>query len=626
MLEQNQKLNFRYSFKMNEVTYNIQLFNILQQKIKIMVNTKNFYSDDYQEYSNTYTLIQFKEITKYYMIFENIDEIFEDLSRIIQEKKFSISHNGNTINLTIKVIIKQDPSCISFILDKDKTIDLSFQKDVPFSFNNFNNASSMSKNHEKSKNNQFYLYKSKRSIDISNIKELNTLLSDFKDRLTILETNQNQNNMNCYGNTDNMSLDLENILLRLNRLENENIKKEKKIEVLQKKLKFYESMRNNNTEKYLINNKNILNYSNHLLENKSSTRSLNNNFQFKTQKQNSISFIMKGNNKKNNKFKFSKSHNNNNHYYDNASLPSKDSKKYNHIRNTNNNKKLLYKENNKKNKSFGDKDSNKSDKINNSYSKDINNGYLRTNNSGLNSTMSNFSNFKDKNFKKYIYIKEKYGIPLIQREDLKKYINSRIIFTKTELKLLKTKLSGGEKKLHVFFDLLYRASIDGDYEEIIRENIINKEKMLTLFYTYEGSRFGVYIFQKMSASFLKGKKYKEVPGESFIVSLNNLKFFDISPNKTSKEGHDNFLSFGRTFYLNANGTNWLIYTPRSNFLKKRCIIGNQQGEYIDFEKEILIGNNNEYHIKDVEIFEVVFEREKKKKNIKNKHQIQNIFL
>ena len=616
MLEQNQKLNFRYSFKMNEVTYNIQLFNILQQKIKIMVNTKNFYSDDYQEYSNTYTLIQFKEITKYYMIFENIDEIFEDLSRIIQEKKFSISHNGNTINLTIKVIIKQDPSYISFILDKDKTIDLSFQKDVPFSFNNFNNASSMSKNHEKSKNNQFYLYKSKRSIDISNIKELNTLLSDFKDRLTILETNQNQNNMNCYGNTDNMSLDLENILLRLNRLENENIKKEKKIEVLQKKLKFYESMRNNNTEKYLINNKNILNYSNHLLENKSSTRSLNNNFQFKTQKQNSISFIMKGNNKKNNKFKFSKSHNNNNHYYDNASLPSKDSKKYNHIRNTNNNKKLLYKENNKKNKSFGDKDSNKSDKINNSYSKDINNGYLRTNNSGLNSTMSNFSNFKDKNFKKYIYIKEKYGIPLIQREDLKKYINSRIIFTKTELKLLKTKLSGGEKKLHVFFDLLYRASIDGDYEEIIRENIINKEKMLTLFYTYEGSRFGVYIFQKMSASFLKGKKYKEVPGESFIVSLNNLKFFDISPNKTSKEGHDNFLSFGRTFYLNANGTNWLIYTPRSNFLKKRCIIGNQQGEYIDFEKEILIGNNNEYHIKDVEIFEVVFEREKEKEEHK----------
>ena len=112
--------------------------------------------------------------------------------------------------------------------------------------------------------------------------------------------------------------------------------------------------------------------------------------------------------------------------------------------------------------------------------------------------------------------------------------------------------------------------------------------MLTLFYTYEGSRFGVYIYQKMNTSFLKGKNFKEVQGESFIVSLNNLKFFDISPNKTSKEGHDNYLSFGRTFYLNANGTNWLIYTPRSNFLKKRCIIGNQQGEYIDFEKEILI--------------------------------------
>ena len=91
--------------------------------------------------------------------------------------------------------------------------------------------------------------------------------------------------------------------------------------------------------------------------------------------------------------------------------------------------------------------------------------------------------------------------------------------------LLKTKLSKGDKKLHVFFDLLYRASMDGDIEEIIKENVLNKEKTLTLFYTYEGSRFGVYIHKTLSTSFLKGKIYKEVPGTSFIISLNNLRFF-----------------------------------------------------------------------------------------------------
>lgn len=107
MYDQNQKINYRYRCKINDVNYNIQLFNIQQEKIKIMIDTKNPYSDDYIEYSNIYSLVQFQEITRYYILFENIEEIFEDLSRTIQQKNFSISHNGNTMTLTIKVIINQ---------------------------------------------------------------------------------------------------------------------------------------------------------------------------------------------------------------------------------------------------------------------------------------------------------------------------------------------------------------------------------------------------------------------------------------------------------------------------------------------------------------------------------------
>ena len=69
------------------------------------------------------------------------------------------------------------------------------------------------------------------------------------------------------------------------------------------------------------------------------------------------------------------------------------------------------------------------------------------------------------------------------------------------------------------------------------------------------------------------------------------------------------MCFGRTYYLNENGSNWLICTPRTRFLKKRCIIGVQQGQYFDYDPEILVGKKHEYHIKDVEIFEVVFEKE-----------------
>ena len=51
-----------------------------------MINTKNLYSDEYNEYSNIYTLNQFQEITKYYILFENIEEVYEDLIMTIQKK------------------------------------------------------------------------------------------------------------------------------------------------------------------------------------------------------------------------------------------------------------------------------------------------------------------------------------------------------------------------------------------------------------------------------------------------------------------------------------------------------------------------------------------------------------
>ena len=63
MNERNKRINFRYRCKINESNYDIQLFILEQEKIKIMIDTKNAYSDEYTEYSNIYTLIQFQEIT-----------------------------------------------------------------------------------------------------------------------------------------------------------------------------------------------------------------------------------------------------------------------------------------------------------------------------------------------------------------------------------------------------------------------------------------------------------------------------------------------------------------------------------------------------------------------------------
>ena len=668
MSELNHKMNFRYRFKINEVNYNIQLFNIQQEKIKIMIDTKSSYSDDYIEYSNIYTLIQFQEISKYYKLFENIEEIFEDLTRTIQIKNFSISHNENTMSLILKLVINENETDVEFILDKSKIVDLSYHKDNQY----YNNNTSSYKYSEINKSIPFTTEKSKRNINISNLDELKYLLTDLKDRITVLEASQNNNqnnilyniqdnnlnnNFNFNGNNDNINYKVNNIIMRLNKLENLNKEKDNIIENLESKLKYYKSIYdnnniekdNNNINNNNINNNNIFNSvqtypNNYNINNKLSNSLIYNNYRLQTQRQSTLSYnskdYFKNHTNKNEIFINDK---NNTRYYnnyklnqskseifkgdkinsinENISLHSKDTKKFSNLRNNNNynDKKISFRDNNK---SFTEKNTYRSNKMSNSYDAiEANSSYLRTNNSNLNSINSKFSNAKDKNFKKYINYKENLGIPIVPREDnLKKYVNSRIIFTINELRLLKLKLLGGQKHMHVYFDLLYRASMDGDYEEIIKENIVNKGKTLTLFYTYEGSRFGVYIYKKKGKSFLKGVIYKEVPGSSFIVSLNNLKFFDISPNKTSKEGHEDYLSFGRTYYLNANGSNWLIYTPKNRFLKKRCVIGNQQGEYLDFEPILLVGNENEYHIKDVEIFDVVYEKDEKNNNWIKKEQ------
>ena len=238
MDEQNKKINFRYRCKINEVNYDIQLFNLEQVKIKIMINTKNSYSDEYVEYSNIYTLIQFQEITNYYILFQSIEEIFDDIARTIQEKNFSIKHNGNTITLKIKV----------------------------------------NSDFYKYKNN--YLEKSRRNVAINDLNELNTLLSDFKDRIAVLEQTQNTQiikkeeyptdkyitnlmtsaNSNFYNPNDKLILGLENIQLRLEKLENENKNKDRIIKKLEQKLRYYESLENQ--EGYDNNDNNIENINN----------------------------------------------------------------------------------------------------------------------------------------------------------------------------------------------------------------------------------------------------------------------------------------------------------------------------------------------------------------------------
>ena len=129
-----------------------------------MINIIGAYSDDYIEYSNTYNLIQLQEISRYYILFESVEEAFEDISNIIQRKRFSIIHNGNTLTLLIKVQINKKDKDVNFILDKTKIIDLYSQKE-----RSYNHVTPYNDSY-KSKYRFLSQEKSRRNVDITNIK------------------------------------------------------------------------------------------------------------------------------------------------------------------------------------------------------------------------------------------------------------------------------------------------------------------------------------------------------------------------------------------------------------------------------------------------------------------------
>ena len=196
------------------------------------------------------------------------------------------------------------------------------------------------------------------------------------------------------------------------------------------------------------------------------------------------------------------------------------------------------------------------------------------------------------------------GLSMVEREDLKKYINSRIFFTKRELQMIKNRVVKEEKHLHSYFDLLYRASIDGDYEEKIISLCEGQYPQLILFYTKEGARFGVYIEKEKNINFFGKLTYKEIQSTSFLFSLNSLTIYDIQNGKKATDDMDEKLCFGRSFYYNENETNWLIYTPKNNFLNLKLKIGEKESNFGIIDINQIVGVNKDYHLKDVEIFKV----------------------
>ena len=520
---------------------------LTQRLINIEITSNSAINNQNTKYINNYRLSHFQEINPYFKLFQSIKDVYKNIITLLKKKKFFIIQNeDNTLSFILKIKIH----------DKNSKIKLSLIKSQNKGILKLPKA-----------NNENY------------ISNLNNELLNLKNKINALEQNQyllsypnNYIPTNQFSNISNNEYNqLETIISKMNQLENENNAKNKRIKMLEKEINKYEE------NKVYINEDEE--------ENEEIDDNINENddekFNMNLSKNSSNNINNKGKINHHNSFQKLYSINTDFVHHKNKKGNSMDKNYYprdNTINSKFNKIKTIYERNNKINNEINPNLS--MDQVNNNYNK-----------------VQTFI----PNSKAYKYLN---SIPTIKKEKILN-LNSKIIFTNKEYKLILQRISEGDKEMKVELNLLYRASSDGDFEEAFRNNVENKLKTLTLFHTEEGARFGFYIEKRKKTTIKSGTKILEVPGTSFIIGLNNLIYYNVFMKKNSLYyKSDNLLCFGYCSNVNNNKTRWLVYTKRNNFIGKKYLFGDKNDVYLNLDTNKIIGNNLSYHIKDVEVFEV----------------------
>lgn len=696
------KKKYRINIQKNNKNFSIVLY-VVQEKLQISIKYSTNLSDEILEYKNFYSYHQLQIINRYFRFFDNLEQICRDLDKLLKNNKISIEEKSDFLILSIAVLIKNEKTNLVFKLLKSKITDFHPQKrdlKSPLQYKDFSkNSLSMPK------------------YNANETKEIKSIINDLNDRLSVLEGSYRKDSLpREYSKNKNMDYNktylnnINNMLQKINKLEDLNQEKDHKIKDLEDQINKYEESINNimSYPVYTLPNKSQKskndNNSNHMsnikkekfnrnsdeyevemnsgfINDNSMNKSINNNekklrnkhsrntksidnksktdskYYFKPideskEEENNINNNKKQlsndiKNESNKNLKHNKNSKNKNKseskpkYKKNESNSIKDenedednrnNKKHSHKRNSyssNNkenmedssyNKKENKKKKEKENQSDSEDNDNKKDKSEISSVKKLENHKKKRNSEGSNSfkeeifkkrKKNSSSEEKEKEIERSKNLEdirnkmEKTGLPMVERENLKKYINSRIIYTRKELQMVKNKIIKNKKHLHAYLDLLYRASVDGDYEERINSLCEGKYPQVIFFYTQDGARFGVYIEKEKYTSFLGNVSYKEIPGTSFLISLNSLKTYNILDGKTATENYPEKLCFGRSKYYNNNESNWLIYTLKNDFLYYQYKIGDKESNFGIINTKEIVGIKNEYILEDVEIYQAI---------------------
>ena len=417
--DKDKEIQYKTNLYQNETNYSLKL-SIIEGKLQIYIKSSKSFSDDIIEYSNTYSFRQLQIVNKYFSNFNDINEVCYDLDKLLK----------------LKVIIEDD--------EKDKTLILKIPTSTDKSSGDI----------------IFKLMKTKKvkKVKHSSREKLKSGNNDIINK-KLYETNipGNDNSNLLLGNINDLTE-------RVRKLEKKEMEKDRTINKLKEEI--------NNYQEKLNSSYNYPIYS--PLAKKPEI-----NINLADDKNNNISQIIKHKNeddddddidinfdtektditkdKKKKKKTKNKSDSSDNDDEDDSSESGKKKKK----------------KNKKKRKGSSSDDSDEKNK------KKISNGKEdsdedKSKNIILKSVVNKYGPITNPQFDSLIC-----GFPIVPREEkLKEYINSRIFYTIKEMQFVKWQITRGQKNLHPYFDLLYRATVDGDSEQTFDTLCFQKRRKL----------------------------------------------------------------------------------------------------------------------------------------------------
>ena len=177
---------------------------------------------------------------------------------------------------------------------------------------------------------------------------------------------------------------------------------------------------------------------------------------------------------------------------------------------------------------------------------------------------------------------------------LKHFIKSSIIKKPEEYNLLRNKLLSKRKNnicKNINYKLLYQASKDSDKARVFHQKCDGKKNTMILIQTEKGIKLGGFTTQTWEGNAIKKDD------DAFLFSLDNLKIYDIIKDQNAITCNENF---GPIFC----GYQIFIY---DNFFKEG---GKTSKAYLNYntQEDFELNNGNMiFHIKELEVFEILFD-------------------